>query len=91
MRTMASVQIRVLEKRTINARISDPIALGSSTGRKDLFSRQNDSVVLLLEPFHRVRRGKAMLLADLGLHASSLGDAIAGTLHHDVEVHTVNT
>ena len=66
-------------------------ALGSSADRQDLFPGQNDSVVLLLEPFHRVRRAEAMLLADLGLHASPLGDAISGTLHHDVKVHTVDT
>ena len=89
-RTMARVQIRVLKK--ANNQCQNPTrALRSGTDRKDLFSGKNDSVILLLEPFHRVRRGKTMLLADLRLHASPLGDAIAGTLHHDVKVHSIDT
>ena len=68
------------------------IAQGQIQDRRRLFlAGEDDTVVLLLEPDHGVLGGESVLLADLGLASSSLGDTVAGSLHDDVEVHTVDT
>ena len=59
--------------------------------QNNLFAREDDTVVLGLEPFHRVSLGEFVLETDLGGASSALGDGGTWALHDNVEVHTVDT
>ena len=56
-----------------------------------LFAREDDTIVLGLEPLHRVSVGEFVLEANLGDTSSALGDGVSWALHDNVEVHTVDT
>jgi hypothetical protein len=45
----------------------------------------------LLEPRDRLLLGDALPLANLALAQLALGDAVPSALHHNVEIHTVDT
>ena len=56
-----------------------------------LFAREDDTIVLGLEPLHRVSVGEFVLEANLGDASSALGDGVSWALHDNVEVHTIDT
>ena len=56
-----------------------------------LFAREDDTIVLGLEPLHRVSLGEFVLETNLGDTSSALGDGVSRALHNNVEVHTVDT
>lgn len=66
----------------------------SNKGEKaDLFllGREDDTLVLLLEPLLGIVLLDLVVESDAGLGSSALGDALSGAVEDDVEVHTVDT
>merc|ERR1719456_873649 len=69
-------------------------AYKSNKGEKaDLFllGREDDTLVLLLEPLLGVVLLDLVVESNAGLGSSALGDALSGAVEDDVEVHTVDT
>lgn len=66
----------------------------SNKGEKaDLFllGREDDTLVLLLEPLLGISLLDLVVKSDAGLGSSALGDALSGAVEDNVEVHTVDT
>lgn len=55
------------------------------------YDLSDDAIEALLEPFDRLVTVDAVASADSALAAAATGDALAGTGHAAVEVHTVDT
>ena len=56
-----------------------------------LLAVQDDSVVLGLEPLHGVLLGQPVLEAHVASLAAPVADIHAGSAHHHVEVHAIDT
>lgn len=65
----------------------------SDQGKMNYFRKCTQRILLLtlelgLEPLHSLLLGHAVLHTDAGVAAATAGDAVAGALQDDEEVHT---